>query len=82
MKTPRRLPNADLVLIDERKITHYLLARDHPAGRAKAALFQRFGFGVSDWRVLRDALIEHARTARIASVSDTEFGRKYILEGA
>jgi len=31
------LPKVALAIIEERKITHYLLAPDHPAGRAKAA---------------------------------------------
>jgi len=30
---------------------------------------------------LRDALLDHARSARVVSVSETEFGKKYILEG-
>jgi hypothetical protein len=61
MRTANRLPYADLAVIDERKITHYLLASDHPAGRAKAAMFQRFGFAAADWQALRDALLVHAR---------------------
>jgi hypothetical protein len=81
MRATSRLPNADLAVIDEHKLTHYLLASDHPAGRAKAALFQRYGYGVADWRVLRDALLLHARTAQVVSIGDTEFGRKYVLEG-
>src|ERR1700733_534368 len=77
MRTANRLPYADLAVIDERKITHYLLASDHPAGRAKAAMFQRFGFAAADWQ----ALLVHARDARLVSVSDTEFGKKYVIEG-
>jgi hypothetical protein len=81
MRRPSRLPNADIAVIDERKITRYLLASDHPAGRAKAVVFQRFGFGSADWRALRDALLVHARAARVVTVSDTEFGAKYVIEG-
>jgi hypothetical protein len=33
-------------LIDDRKITHHLLSSIHPAGRAKAVFFRRFGFGI------------------------------------
>jgi len=81
MRAASRLPNADLAAIEDRKITHYLLAADHAAGRAKAALFGRFGYSAADWVALREALLTHARTARAVSVNDTEFGRKYILEG-
>jgi hypothetical protein len=76
-----RLPNAQLAVIDRRKITDYLLAQGHPAGRGKAAFFQRFGFSVAAWAMLRDALLDHARSAPIVSAADTPFGKKYILEG-
>ena len=77
-----RLPNAQLAVIDQRKITDYLLAQAHPAGRGKAAFFQRFGFSAAAWAMLRDALFDHARSASIVSAADTPFGRKYILEGS
>jgi hypothetical protein len=76
-----RLPEAHLATIDDRKITHYLLASGHPAGRAKAAFFQQFGFGAAAWQKLRDALLAHARSARIVAVKETEFGKKYIMDG-
>jgi hypothetical protein len=76
-----RLPKARLAVVDQKKITDYLLATGHPAGRAKAAFFQRFGFTATAWPTLRDALLEHAREAPIVSAADTPFGRKYILEG-
>ncbi|MGH7036520.1 MAG: DUF6883 domain-containing protein, partial [Stellaceae bacterium] len=76
-----RLPGAPLALIEERKITGYLLASGHPAGRTKAAFFKRFGFCAVEWEQLRDALPGPARSARVISRADTEFGRKYLLEG-
>lgn len=81
MRTASRLPNAQLAVIEEGKITRYLLAGDHPAGRAKAAVFRRFGFSAADWPTLRDALLDHARTGQVISASDSEFGWKYIVEG-
>ena len=75
------LPNLHLATIERRKVTGYLLAANHPAGRAKAAFFARFGFTTGAWQELRDALLLHARSAPVVSVSDTPFGRKYILEG-
>jgi hypothetical protein len=78
--TPR-LPNARIAVVDRRKITDYLLAKSHPAGRAKAAFFARFGFTAAAWPTLRDAILDHARSAPIMSIADTPFGKKYILEG-
>jgi hypothetical protein len=68
MRIRNRLPNGDLAVVDDRKITDYLLASDHPAGQAKAALFRRFGFSPIAGQVLREALLSHARTARVFSV--------------
>ncbi|MGE5268455.1 MAG: DUF6883 domain-containing protein [Thiohalocapsa sp.] len=59
----------------------YLLATAHPAGRGKAMFFLRFGFTSSRWEMLRDALLDHARAAPVASTADTQFGTKYILDG-
>ena len=81
MRIASRLPNAQLATIDRRKIIDYLLASSHPGGRAKAAFFARFGFAVAAWPKLRDALLDQARSAPIASAVDTPFGKKYILEG-
>ena len=39
-----RLPNAHLAVVDERKVNAYLLSDSHPAGRAKAVFFRRYGF--------------------------------------
>lgn len=75
------LPNAQLAIIDPRKITDYLLARSHLVGGAKAAFFARFGFTAIGWTKLRDVLIDHVHSAAIVSTADTLFGKKYILEG-
>ncbi len=75
------LPDAQLAIVEERKIADYLLSVSHPAGRAKAAFLRRHGFTPADWTVLRDALLSHARSVPVISAADTAFGRKYILEG-
>ncbi|HYU13496.1 MAG TPA: hypothetical protein VEK82_13025, partial [Stellaceae bacterium] len=75
------IPNADQAIIEDRKITHYLLSSDHPAGRAKAIFFRRFGFQRPRSRTLRGALLEHARSGAVVSVNDTQFGKKYTVEG-
>jgi hypothetical protein len=75
------LPGADLAVVEEEKLRSYLLSEIHPAGRAKAAFFRAFGFRARSWRRLRDALLEHGHTSSIVAAAETEFGRKYILEG-
>jgi hypothetical protein len=70
------LPNSDLAVVEEYKITHYLLSSGHPAGRGKAAFFRRFGFSTAAWEKLRDALLDHGRAASILDVEDTPFGNE------
>jgi hypothetical protein len=76
-----RNPEPGSGIVGHRKIIHYLLSSTHPAGRAKAAFFHRFGFRASAWQSLRDALLDHARSADIVSAGDTPFGKKYTVEG-
>ena len=76
-----RLPGADRATIEEGKITHYLLAGDHPAGRGKARFFGRFGFSVAEWQRFAAALLAHARSAQCVGTVATEFGTKHILDG-
>jgi hypothetical protein len=75
------IPNAAQAIVEERKITEYLLSTSHPAGRAKATFFRRFGFRISAWTALRDALLAHVASSDIVSIRDTAFGRKYTTEG-
>jgi hypothetical protein len=76
-----RLPNAHLAVIEESKITGYLLSDSHPTGRSKAAYFRQFGFQALSWRTLRDALFSHLATSESTTVVNSEFGTKYIVEG-
>lgn len=76
-----RLPNAHLAVVDERKVTAYLLSDTHPAGRAKAAFFRRYGFSAASSEILRDALLDHGRTADVVSTMETDYGIKYIVDG-
>jgi hypothetical protein len=75
------IADPDLAIVEDRKIIHYLLSSTHPAGRAKALFFRRFGLRASAGQRLRDALLDHARSADLISVSDTPFGKKYTVEG-
>ncbi len=81
MSVPDRLPDADRASVDDRKITRYLLSESHPVGRTKAAFFRRLGFRTRSWRLLRDGLVDHARAAPVIATFETDFGKKYIIEG-
>jgi hypothetical protein len=75
------LPNADRAFVAPRKITHYLLAHDHPKGGAKAAFFESFGFAMDRWQELSEALLAHAAANPVVAVHSTSSGTKYEISG-
>lgn len=75
------LPNLHNATIDRRKITHYLLARDHPTGRAKAAFFEGLGFHRDRPETLEKNLMTHAQENEVTEIVETEFGTKFIISG-
>jgi hypothetical protein len=76
-----KLPNADRAIIETGKLTNYLLSPTHPDGAAKAGFFVSFGFSLSAWQVLRDALIQHAVDHDVVSSRPTVFGRVFEVRG-
>jgi hypothetical protein len=65
--------------IDKSKLVDYLL---HPVNsRGKLGLFSSYGFGQSNWEVLRDSLLEHAETHPVCEQIASRFGTKYIVNG-
>jgi hypothetical protein len=76
-----KLPNAQSATVPERKVTHYLLNPGHPAGGSKADFFLRFGFTVTEWRRLAEALIRHAQDNEVAATEQTAHGNRYVVDG-
>jgi hypothetical protein len=92
-----QLPNVERAVVENRKITDYLLSVEHPFGRAKmllappaqARFFRRFGFrldvrGLSPaeaWQTLQSALLDHTRHNAVVLREATPFGMKYVIEG-
>jgi hypothetical protein len=71
------LPHRDRAHIDRRKLTEYLLNRNHPDATGKSAFFRdRYG---SSWERLRDDLFEHVEGA-VAEVEETRHGTRYVIE--
>lgn len=75
------LPHLDRAVVAEAKIVNYLLSDRHSGGRAKARFLEGFGFRAQDWRVLRDAIVAHARANDIAASHQTRFGTRYEIDG-
>ncbi len=76
-----KLPHADRPEISKAKVVQYLLSSTHRAGRGKARFFSAFGFQVSAWEALAQALQQHARDNIVTLTEETPFGTRYVIEG-
>lgn len=62
-------------LVEEKKLTSYLLNVDHKDGGPKAKFFiDNMGIGPEDWRYLADQLSSGAAKAKLYRVKATQFG--------
>ena len=76
-----KLPNAGRAVVDERKISQYLLSRSHPIGRFKAAVFAAAGFQVEDSHEFSRQLQSIALSGEAELGRKGEFGQKYLIPG-
>ena len=75
------LPNTHLAIVESEKILDYLLNSEHPIGKSKARFFESAGFTRADWPDLAHALKLLAQTNEIASMVESPYGVKYIVDG-
>ncbi|WP_447969567.1 DUF4926 domain-containing protein [Nitrospira sp. M1] len=76
-----KLPHSDRLEISQSKVVKYLLSSTHRAGRGKARFFSTFGFEVSAWKTLAQALQQHAKDNDVTVTEETVFGTRYVIEG-
>lgn len=72
-----RLPFADQAVVEEAKLTGYLLNPIHPQGYAKAEFFRLLGFERNQPHFLGQALLCAARATDMAEVL-SPYGRKFV----
>ena len=76
-----KLPEADRVIIDPRKLRDYALSPAHSIGRFKAAFFARLGFTPENWKSLESELRRLASQDEADPGEETAFGWKYVVRG-
>jgi hypothetical protein len=76
-----KLPNAERALVEQDKITEYLLSPVHRYGASKARFFGAFGFRAEQWEIFAQALREQGRNHDVTKVRETGFGPRYEVEG-
>lgn len=76
------LPNAHLAVIEERKVTHYLLNGTHPDNGGKARFFYGLGFSVEDVGSFITAMRQVAEAGEVVERIESAYGEKFIVDGA
>lgn len=69
------MPNNKEAFVEDAKLGYLLRAED------KGGVFLRLGFSHEEVETLRQALLEHARTAWITKEERNPYGVKYVVEG-
>jgi hypothetical protein len=81
-RTTVTLPNAHLALIEERKVTDYLLNGAHPDNGGKARFFNGLGFSTADVAIFITALRHVAETGNVVERIESAYGVKFVVDGA
>jgi hypothetical protein len=75
------LPGADRAVVDIVKLRHYCLSPTHPRGRHKARVFAAtVGLTAADAELLRQALLDAARTGEAIVGTADEYGQRYAVD--
>lgn len=77
----KALPNAHLVVIEERKVTDYLLNGAHPDNGGKARFFHGLGFSIEDVRSFIAALRHVAESGEVVERIESAYGEKFVVDG-
>jgi len=76
-----KLPNCEYAVVPRAKVVDYLLSDTHRDGQHKTVFFKRFGFTVTEWERLAQALWEHAVEHDVTRAEPSPHGQRYIIEG-
>ena len=76
-----RLPNAENAIVSMDMLEAYCLNPDHTRGKHKARVFHRaLGIGMGQASLLKEALLENARTADALFTGTNEYGDHYFVD--
>ena len=75
------LPGKEQCLVDEKKVTEYLLNTVRMPAAAKARFFLSCGFSEEEWERLAEALKVHGRDQPVVGKTKSSYGTKYEIEG-
>ena len=75
------LPNCENAIIEDSKLIEYALNPDSASGKHKARVFQSaLGFNLTNWQLLKQAILDTLPQYKAQFKSETIFGKKYTVE--
>lgn len=75
-----KLPGVSCALVEQHKITEYLLNLTHEQGASKARFFLARGFSLTAWAVFGDALVAQGANNQVTKVTQTDYGMRYQVD--
>ena len=79
---PVRLPARERAQVEPAKVRDYLLSREHPVGRFKAAFFEALGYSANAWQRLESDIRQLATNGDASPGEQSRYGKKYEIRGA
>ena len=74
------LPKFDQAIIDDRKLTGYVLSPEHEEGKHKAFVFQEvLGIGLSEADVLKNRILDEIKRNPVALGKEDKYGKRYTV---
>ncbi len=74
-------PNAALAIVEDAKLTGYVMNPAHKDGWPKGQFLIAHGFAATDLSAVRNALLDHIRSNDVTEEESTTFGVKYRIDG-
>lgn len=77
-----KIPNKDRAIIEQSKITEYLLNTEHKRGGSKAKMLLQFGYSLENWQQLESDIREFHLTDDVDTIKETAYGVRYEVRAA
>ena len=75
------LPNAEIALIDDRKLIDYCLSESHPIGKHKARVFMSaLGFSLENFQDLKDGILNKILDNDAIQTEINQYGTLYVVD--
>lgn len=74
-----KLPNAQIAVIEPKKLSEYLLNTQHKRGGSKARLLYHFGYRAVDWERLASDIRQSHLEADLQATTQTAYGVRYEI---